>query len=1116
MTTPVSRAVFPPIVVRLAAIVLGVALVGAFLATAARAADTSDGSGPSRKKHAKDPARAGKARTRRSCWPSLPGTDPRRCPPNDPKYADRWDTASDIPPGVDRRKMHPREVELGAIGFSLDTAWQHTIGRDDVVIAVLDSGVLWENKELVRKLYLNRGELPFPEGSPIYDKNGDGVFNIDDYAGDSRVGDRNANGMLDPGDLIAAFSDCLDGDGNGYPDDISGFDFFGGKHCGFEGADNDPTDETAFGHGTGIATSAAAETNNGAGDAGVCPRCRVLPVRVGDSFVVDGNQFARGVQFAVRAGAAAIASALGSYNNTPTARRAIDLAYEAGVPVVASAADEFSYHHNFPSTYNHALYVNAVRYNHMGDWRKATTFWGLNPCTNFGPRVWLSVPATTCSSGATARLAGVVGLIESMARDAGVNDLQAEEVYQLLRATTDDLDNSDPDWSSIMYPAKSGFDQLSGYGRLNAARAVTAVEQKRIPPMADLDEPRWFSIVSPTKTPVVTVTGRIRMPRAARADYRLEYALGVEPRENEYVAVAQGSTATDKDGVLGRLDFKTLPLPAGPSPRNRAERDRYSVTVRLHVTDDKGLTAEARRSFFVFDDPSWKAGFPLDLGASGEAGPVLVDLDGDGADEIVLPTADGAVRIVKWDGKGPRVQRVPLDPIAATDPPGGALLASPGDPARESVLRSAAVGDLLGTGAPCIMVASREGKIYAFTASGERLPGFPVSLDAALARPASAAQKIEPGFLSTPVLADLDGKPGLEIVAAGLDGRIHAWRNDGKPLDGFPVVLIDSQAPGERSKIVSTPAVGDIDGDGRPEIVTGSNRVHEGAAGAYAIYADGNRHPGGPFVPGWNPFELTAVNATLLPTVASGVVMTPGLIDVDGDGDREIILYPVVGNAILLLDQDRATGRPKIAATFSMTPGSESDLKGTTFLSETGSALLADTDHDGVQELYAPLLPLRMATLRTKPAVPLDVPIALGGWIVGDLTGRRPAGPLRVPMLANYPRRMEDLMLMVRPAAADVDGTGADEVLMGSGGYLLHAFRGTGGEAEGFPKFTGGWIFSAPAAGDLDGDGSLDVVTVTRDGYLFAWGTNAPAKRSQERPADSSTERRPERVSRKR
>jgi len=181
-----------------------------------------------------------------------------------------------------------------------------------------------------------------------------------------------------------------------------------------------------------------------------------------------------------------------------------------------------------------------------------------------------------------------------------------------------------------------------------------------------------------------------------------------------------------------------------------------------------------------------------------------------------------------------------------------------------------------------------------------------------------------------------------------------------------------------------------------------------------------------------------------------------------------------------------------------------------TFPTETGSALLADTDHDGTPEIYAPLLPFRMLTLRTKPGVPLDVPLALGGWTIGapleraagapatGKTGAPPRAGLRVPreipMIASYPRRMEDLMLMARPIAADVDGDGTDEVLMGSGGYLLHAFRGNGGEAEGFPKLTGGWIFSAPAAGDLDGDGSLDLVTVTREGYLFAWGSSAPRK----------------------
>ena len=253
---------------------------------------------------------------------------------------------SDIPPEIDRSKMHPRELELGAIGFSLDRAWQRTTGRDDVIIAVLDSGIRWQHRDLVEKLYLNAGELPLPEGSERYDANADGIFNIADYAGDPRVGDRNSNGQLDPQDLILAFSDCKDDDENGYPDDICGYDFFSGGHCGFAGADNDPADDTDFGHGSGIASTAAAQTNNGIGDAGVCPECRVLPVRVGDSFVVDANQFAEGLVFATQSGASVVAAALGSYNNTPAARAAVDFAYERGVAIIASAADEFSYHHN--------------------------------------------------------------------------------------------------------------------------------------------------------------------------------------------------------------------------------------------------------------------------------------------------------------------------------------------------------------------------------------------------------------------------------------------------------------------------------------------------------------------------------------------------------------------------------------------------------------------------------------------------------------------------------------------------------------------------------------------------------------------------------------------------
>jgi hypothetical protein len=111
-------------------------------------------------------------------------------------------------------------------------------------------------------------------------------------------------------------------------------------------------------------------------------------------------------------------------------------------------------------------------------------------------------------------------------------------------------------------------------------------------------------------------------------------------------------------------------------------------------------------------------------------------------------------------------------------------------------------------------------------------------------------------------------------------------------------------------------------------------------------------------------------------------------------------------------------------------------------------------------------------------------------------------------MLPGFPRRMEDLMILARPSAADLDGDGAQEVLMGSGGYLLHAFDRAGGEAAGFPKFAGGWIFSAPGTGDLEGDGRLDVVAATREGYLFAWEVAPPpgsASLDRQRPAKLMT-----------
>ena len=156
---------------------------------------------------------------------------PDLCPDD---FNEQWSLLSYVPEHA-RGSVREAELELGS-GNRVDRAWRTTAGRFDVIVAVADSGIEWEHPDLMNKVMVNAAELPLPQDadgneSATHDFNGDGIVNVTDWAEDPRVsikaGRDVADAYLDPSDLIYTFSDGNDDDGNGYVDDIAGWDFFG-------------------------------------------------------------------------------------------------------------------------------------------------------------------------------------------------------------------------------------------------------------------------------------------------------------------------------------------------------------------------------------------------------------------------------------------------------------------------------------------------------------------------------------------------------------------------------------------------------------------------------------------------------------------------------------------------------------------------------------------------------------------------------------------------------------------------------------------------------------------------------------------------------------------------
>jgi hypothetical protein len=1014
-------------------------------------------------------------------YPDCGEPDCDSCCPSD--LDGRWDFISYVPP-QSRAGIRPAEEALGS-GIWVDRAWRTTLGRTDVVIAVGDSGINWASGRMVRKWYLHAGELPLPQGADgtpaaAHDRNGDGVFNIDDYAEDPRLdpaaGEDVADGLLDPSDLIATFSDGVDDDGDGYADNISGWDFFGRDNNAYH------TYADGYGtHGDGVARDMGAEGGDeDSGDIGVCPNCMVLPVRLGDTFITDGQRVAEGIVFAADSGAVAMSLAIGALTNSDSTAAAARYAFDQGLTLVGAAGDENTYHHNFPAVMDDILYVHSIRHNTASEDGAAYSYSNTWNCNNYGSRLVVVAPSSACATGAVANITGMIGLMHSAARDAGVQ-LRAGEVYQLVVGTADDIWLSDAEREqSKAYPSAEGWDAFFGYGRVNAARAVEAIAAAELPPIVSIRSPAWFDLIDPRDTPSLPLEVLISAERSSGFTWVLEQGLGDDPRS--WTELDTGSGSGTFEGVLTEVDLTSIPWTpppvADPSEGVMERVDRVNaneVTLRLRVTDADGRQGELRKSFFVDLDPDRLPGWPVSLGASAESSPVLADLNGDGVFEVIAAGTDG--RVWALDGDGAPLPGWPVRTGELEHHTGSAAFTSGAvPPLHDAVLAGSSVGDLDADGQPEVVVSTLGGAIYAWHADGSPVAGFPVEMLGREPEELDTLHTWDRGFVGAAALADLDGDGRLEIINTGMDQRLYVWTSEGAPFGPYPTEPCHPMLCGQEGRrMITSPTVGDVDGDGDLDIGFGSNESPNDGRMVVTHLVDGRT---GEPLPGWPRADLGLVNeAVLLPLLGEGHPASLAFADIDGDGDLEIANPILFGTAGLLHhDGNPALDLPHFAESYPEGTDVDPSLAPALVQFVTNPAF-GDMTGDGVPD-YVLGGASTLALVALALIEWMDFQQMVGGW--DGATGA---------LMPGWPRQIEDFQFLMAPAIADVSGDGMAEAVYASAGYLVHAWDAQGQETVGFPKQTGQWILGSPTVGDINGDGYLDVVVSTREGYVFAWST---------------------------
>ena len=318
---------------------------------------------------------------------------------------------------------------IGAVTLDADVdielAWNIQTGDPTMIIAVSDSGLKMNHPDIASRIWSNPLEI---------------INGIDD-------------------------------DGNGYIDDINGWDWVN--------TDNNPTDD--LGHGTNVAGIIGAIPNNGNLYAGVNWNSKIMPLKVLDSNNSSTySSMASSIYYAVDNGAKIVSMSIGGNSTSAAFTDVINYANVNNVLLVFCMMNTNTnvtyYPAGYSTTYSNVIAVGSTN---PDDKRSAPFFWSATSGSNYGNHINVVAPGNYIygldysnntyagsywggTSQATPLVAGIASLL--LSQNPALTPSQIRSIIQ--NTAQDQVGN--PSEDSV------GFDQYMGYGRVNAYAALQA------------------------------------------------------------------------------------------------------------------------------------------------------------------------------------------------------------------------------------------------------------------------------------------------------------------------------------------------------------------------------------------------------------------------------------------------------------------------------------------------------------------------------------------------------------------------------------------------------------------------------------------------------------------